>query len=61
MVEGLTIDTDQRWSLLGRLVAAGRAGDAAMAGQAFAELTREADKVLAAWQEMTKERQGLSD
>ena len=30
MVEGLTIDTDLRWSLLGRLVAAGRAGDAAI-------------------------------
>jgi PAS domain S-box-containing protein len=44
----------------GRVETAARAGDAAMAGQAFAELTREADKVLAAWQEMTKERQGLS-
>ena len=29
-VEGLTIDTDLRWSLLGRLVASGRAGDAAI-------------------------------
>jgi len=41
----------------GRVETAARAGDAAMAGQAFAELAREADKVLAAWQEMTDERQ----
>ncbi len=36
-VDGLVIDTDLRWSILGRLVAQGRAGDA----QIDAELTRD--------------------
>jgi aminopeptidase N len=37
-IEGLVIDTDLRWSLLGRLVAVGRAGEAAI----DAELARDA-------------------
>ncbi len=66
-LEGLSVDTDLRWSLLGRLVSRGKAGEAEIAAELAADATDagerhaaacraavpSADAKLAAWESLT--------